>query len=64
MAGSTIPVSIIGSRFAMSQVPFWTPENYSTSLPLHYLVSVPLSVFGGLRLLREVREEKVRVSSL
>jgi len=28
MLGSTIPVSIIGARFAMSVQPFWTPEQY------------------------------------
>jgi hypothetical protein len=28
MLGSTIPVSIIGARFAMSVEPFWTPERY------------------------------------
>ena len=29
MVGSTIPVSIIGIRFAMSVQPFWSPEQYS-----------------------------------
>lgn len=29
MLGSTIPVSIIGIRFAMSVEPFWKPEQYS-----------------------------------
>ncbi|KAF7981299.1 hypothetical protein HWV62_34221 [Athelia sp. TMB] len=29
MLGSTIPVSIIGTRFAMSVQPFWTPTRYS-----------------------------------
>ncbi|KAF7972947.1 hypothetical protein HWV62_16512 [Athelia sp. TMB] len=28
MLGSTIPVSIIGTRFAMSVQPFWTPTRY------------------------------------
>jgi uncharacterized protein (TIGR00245 family) len=28
MLGSTIPVSIIGTRYAMSAQPFWTPERY------------------------------------
>ena len=28
MLGSTIPVSILGSRFAMSSKPFWAPEQY------------------------------------
>lgn len=30
MIGSTIPVSIIGIRFAMSVDPFWKPDQYST----------------------------------
>ena len=30
MLGSTIPVSIIGTRFAMDVQPFWKPERYST----------------------------------
>ncbi len=32
MLGSTIPVSIIGVRYAMSIEPFWKPEQYSASL--------------------------------
>lgn len=31
MLGSTIPVSIIGIRFAMAVEPFWKPEQYSRS---------------------------------
>lgn len=33
MVGSTIPVAIIGSRFAMNHQPFWKPESYSTFFP-------------------------------
>jgi len=33
MLGSTIPVSIIGTKFAMSVTPFWTPIQYSSSHP-------------------------------
>jgi len=32
MLGSTIPVSIIGTRFAMSTEPFWTPVQYGLFL--------------------------------
>ena len=32
MLGSTIPVSIIGARFAMAVEPFWTPEQYSAPI--------------------------------
>lgn len=31
---STIPVSIIGTRFAMGVEPFWTPAQYSKSANL------------------------------
>ena len=31
MVFSTIPISIIGIRFAMSVNPFWKPEQYSQS---------------------------------
>lgn len=30
MLGSTIPVSIIGTRYAMDVQPFWKPDQYST----------------------------------
>lgn len=36
MLGSTIPVSIIGIRFAMSVEPFWRPEQYSASQRMIY----------------------------
>ena len=29
MLGSTIPISIIGAKFAMSVTPFWTPTQFS-----------------------------------
>ena len=32
MLCATAPVSILGTRFAMSIVPFWTPEQFSQSL--------------------------------
>lgn len=28
LLGSTVPVSIIGTRFALGVKPFWTPEHY------------------------------------
>lgn len=33
MLCSTIPVSVIGVRFAMGAEPFWTPSQYSTIYP-------------------------------
>ena len=29
MLGSTIPISIVGSKFAMSVTPFWAPAQFS-----------------------------------
>ena len=29
MLGSTIPISIIGTKFAMSVTPFWAPTQFS-----------------------------------
>lgn len=34
MLGSTIPIAIIGTRFAMSVEPFWTPIQFSASVPI------------------------------
>lgn len=31
MLGSTIPISILGTRYAMAVNPFWTPAQYSAS---------------------------------
>ena len=39
MLGSTIPVSIIGIRFAMGVQPFWTPEQYSMSVVISSFLS-------------------------
>jgi hypothetical protein len=39
MLSSTIPVSIIGSKFAMSNQPFWSPMQYGP-----YFATSPLSV--------------------
>lgn len=41
MLGSTIPISILGSRFAMSNQPFWSPINYSKHLNLGSIYSMP-----------------------
>lgn len=40
MLGSTIPVSIIGIRFAMAVDPFWKPEQYSKSAQTSVLASI------------------------
>ena len=33
MLGSTIPVSVLGIRYAMSVEPFWKPDQYSEFMP-------------------------------
>jgi len=37
MLGSTIPISILGAKFAMSVEPFWTPIQYSASSDVSHL---------------------------
>jgi ABC-type iron transport system FetAB permease component len=47
MLGSTIPISILGTRFAMSVDPFWAPIQYSRPITLHKaskLIGSPLIV--------------------
>ena len=46
MLGSTIPVSIIGARYAMDVQPFWKPDQYSmlASTWHHRRVRVDFSV--------------------
>jgi len=45
MLGSTIPIAILGSRFAMSVEPFWTPIQFSTSIVSYaHVTCVPIFV--------------------
>jgi len=37
MLFSTIPISILGIRFAMGIEPFWQPEQYSMLAALHFM---------------------------
>lgn len=32
MMSGTVPVSILGTNFAMAQHPFWKPDQYSTCI--------------------------------
>lgn len=41
MLGSTIPVSIIGIRYAIAADPFWKPEQYSTHALLCMSIATP-----------------------
>jgi ABC-type iron transport system FetAB permease component len=38
----TVPISILGTNFAMSQRPFWQPDQYSQSSFLFALTAVPI----------------------
>ena len=40
MIGSTIPIAILGSRFAMSMEQFWKPIQFSASLRILYTLPV------------------------
>ena len=48
MLCATAPVSIIGTRFAMSIVPFWTPEQFSERSAVSRNSSVTLPNFQSL----------------
>jgi len=63
MAGSTIPVSIIGSRFAMSQVPFWKPESYIPILGMLCGGTISGMVVALNSVLREIEENRDKVET-
>lgn len=44
--GSTIPVAIIGIRFAMSEETFWKPTQYSMFVPLCVMRSMTFTYFS------------------
>ena len=47
MLGSTIPVSIIGTMFAMSVSPFWTPNQFSKiDIPAGFIFYLELICFS------------------
>ncbi|KAF8895980.1 hypothetical protein BD779DRAFT_1493285 [Infundibulicybe gibba] len=60
MLGSTIPISIIGTRFAMSVDPFWTPIQYIPILGMlcgNTISGIVVSVSYVLKELQENRDK-------
>ena len=56
MLGSTIPVSIVGAKFAMSVTPFWAPTQFSKidaiSGPIFHLTRIYFSPYSWHALLQ------------
>lgn len=44
MMSGTVPVSILGTNFAMAQHPFWKPDQFSTCI---LSIQQPLFLGGG-----------------
>jgi len=55
MAGSTIPVSLLGSRFAMKNEKFWAPEMYIPVLGMLCGATISGVVVSLTTVLREVQ---------
>jgi len=63
MAGSTIPVSIIGSRFAMSHEPFWKPDQYIPILGMLCGGTISGMVVAVTSVLKEVEDNRDKVET-
>jgi len=63
MAGSTIPVSILGGRFAMGNDPFWKPEAYIPILGMLCGGTISGMVVAVSYVLKEVEENKDKVET-
>ncbi|KAI0090976.1 hypothetical protein BDY19DRAFT_932767 [Irpex rosettiformis] len=61
MLGSTIPVSIIGIRFAMSVDPFWKPEQYIPVVGMLCGATISGVVVAINYILKEIYENKDKV---
>ncbi|KAI0707293.1 UPF0014-domain-containing protein [Earliella scabrosa] len=61
MLGSTIPVSIIGIRFAMGVQPFWTPEQYIPIVGMLCGSTISGIVVSVTYVLKELYENKDKV---
>lgn len=46
MMSGTVPVSILGTNFAMAQHPFWKPDQFSTCI---LSIQQPLFLGGALK---------------
>lgn len=61
MLGSTIPVSIIGTRFAMSVQPFWAPEKYIPIVGMLCGSTVSGIVVAVTYVLKEIHDNRDKV---
>jgi len=63
MAGSTIPISLLGSRFAMESKKFWAPETYIPILGMLCGATISGVVVSVTTVLREVQDNKDKVET-
>ncbi|KAG8213351.1 hypothetical protein J3R82DRAFT_11837 [Butyriboletus roseoflavus] len=63
MLGSTIPVSIIGSRYAMAVDPFWTPEQYIPMVGMLCGNTVSGVVVSVAYVLKEIYDNRDKVET-
>lgn len=63
MLGSTIPVSIIGIRFAMSVQPFWAPEQYIPVVGMLCGATISGIVVSVTYVLKELYDNKDKVET-
>ncbi|KAF9484805.1 ABC transporter-like protein [Pholiota conissans] len=61
MLGSTIPISILGSRFAMGIKPFWTPMQYIPIVGMLCGATISAIVVAVSYILKELQENKDKV---
>jgi hypothetical protein len=65
MLASTIPVSILGTQFAMLVLPFWTPEQFSQyRFPFLRFHFFPVFICIELMAIDAIRQPKLRLVSL
>ncbi|KAG5715625.1 hypothetical protein E4T56_gene5818, partial [Termitomyces sp. T112] len=64
MVGSTIPISILGSRFAMSNQPFWSPIHYIPVVGMLCGSSISAIVIAVNYVLKELQENRDKVEML
>jgi len=60
---STIPVSIIGTRFAMSQAPFWVPDQYIPILGMLCGGTISAIVVATNYVLKELEENRDKIET-
>ncbi|KAF9260214.1 hypothetical protein L218DRAFT_932813 [Marasmius fiardii PR-910] len=63
LLGSTIPISIIGSRFAMSEERFWTPSRYIPVVGMLCGSTINAVVIALNYVLKEIEENRDRIET-